>query len=543
VTDSAPHLRIGSRTVNVYHIAFIAIIFFTGFTRFWRLHEPEQCYFDEVYFPPTGAEILRGDRAAWQWIGHENTHPPLSKLLMAAGQGIYGQKNYQNAIDGNGCWSDSNDAEDVRRRTDANWLYDPIGWRMPGALAGVGAVVFMYMLARTLFRSEIAGLASSFLLAADGLVFAHARIGTPDSLVLFFIIGTLYFLVSNRWALAGVFLGLGAATKWNAAFIVFPVLLYFIWRFYVRWRESQSDRDLRPAERVLLAGAALIGLGAAASVPLYINEGALSSTMLIAAGVPAALGVFVILGGLLAIAFDPILRPKPRAQVYLQAALSLPIFFIALPFAVYMSTYIPMFAAGEGLDHWWYLSDEAYRFHSSLTASHGWQSEFWQWPINARPVFFWVEGGTHSKIYNLGNPLVYWMSLPALGFSLWQGVKFIRIRVENGSRVAVWGRLGERQAALIFVILSWLVLWLFWATNPRTLFSYHYLPAFVFAVLALGYVVHWLWHESHFDRSRQIAIVFMIAVGVTFVYFYPHLAAVDVPQWLDDQYFWFGSWR
>ncbi|RLC55532.1 MAG: hypothetical protein DRI30_07445, partial [Chloroflexi bacterium] len=93
------------------------------------------------------------------------------------------------------------------------------------------------------------------------------------------------------------------------------------------------------------------------------------------------------------------------------------------------------------------------------------------------------------------------------------------------------------------VFISWLVLWLFWATNPRTLFSYHYIPAFVFAVLALGYVVHWLWHESRFDRSRQIAIVFVVAVGVTFVYFYPHLAAVDVPRWLDDQYFWFSSWR
>ena len=538
MTDSAPYLHIGSRTVNVYHIAFIAIIFFTGFTRFWRLDVPERCYFDEVYFPTTSAEILRGDKSAWEYFGHENTHPPLSKLLMAAGQGIYGHKDYQNAPDGNGCWGD---AEDEDKRTDPDWLYDPIGWRMPGALAGVGAVVFMYLLARALFRSEIAGLASSFFLAADGMAFAHARIGTPDALVLFFIIGTLYFLVTNRWALAGVFLGLGAATKWNVAFIVFPVLLYFIWRFYVRWRESQPDRALRPAERVLLAGAALIGLGAAASVPLYINEGHLSSTMLIAAGAPAVLGLFVIFGGLLAIASDPVLRPKPRAQVYLQAAFSLPIFFIALPFAVYMATYIPMFAAGWGLDHWWFLSDESYKFHASLTTGHGWQSEFWQWPINARPVFFFVEG--FGKIYNLGNPLVFWMSLPALGFSLWQGVKFIRIRIETGSRIALWGRLGERQAALIFVFISWLVLWLFWATNPRTLFSYHYIPAFVFAVLALGYVVHWLWHESRFDRSRQIAIIFVAAVGVTFVYFYPHLAAVDVPQWLDDQYFWFGSWR
>ena len=537
-TGPAPHVAFLGRPVNVYHIAFIAIIFFAGFTRFWRLDEPGQCYFDEVYFPTTAAEILRGDRTAWEYFGHENTHPPLSKLLMAGSMAIYGHKDYQGGT--NECWGDEPDAA---KRTDPNWLYDPVGWRIPGALAGVGAVVFMYLLARSLFRSEVAGLASSFFLAADGLPFAQARIGTPDSIVLFFIVGTLYFTITNRWALAGVFLALGAATKWNVAFIVLPVILYFIWRFVQRWRESHSDRDLDPAERVMLIGGALIILGGLFSVPLYVAEGHLSKTVLIGGGAPAALGVFVILGGLIAILSDSVLRSKERARVYLQAAYSFPVFFLILPLAVYFATYIPMFAQGWGLDHWWFLSDESYKFHSTLSQPHNWQSEWWQWPINARPVFFWVEGGTYSKIYNLGNPLVFWMSLPALGFTLWQGVRYMRLRIEPGSRIALWGQLGERQAALLFVFVCWAVLWLFWATNPRTLFFYHYIPAFVFAVLALGYVVHWLWHESRFEWSRQIALTFVLAVGVTFVYFYPHLAAVDVPAWLDEQYYWFSSWR
>jgi hypothetical protein len=293
----------------------------------------------------------------------------------------------------------------------------------------------------------------------------------------------------------------------------------------------------------MLIGGGLIVLGGLFAVPLYVAEGHLSRTVLMGAGAPAALGVFVIFGGLIAILSDAVLRSKDRAQVYLQAAYSFPVFFLILPAAVYFATYIPMFAQGWGLDHWWFLSDESYKFHSSLTSKHTWQSEWWQWPINARPVFFWVEGGTYSKIYNLGNPLVFWMSLPALGFALWQGVKYMRLRIEPGSRIAVWGQLGERQAALLYVFVCWAVLWLFWATNPRTLFFYHYIPAFVFAVLALGYVVHWLWHESRFEWSRQIAATFVLAVGVTFIYFYPHLAAVDVPAWLDEQYYWFSSWR
>ncbi|MEX0684250.1 MAG: phospholipid carrier-dependent glycosyltransferase [Dehalococcoidia bacterium] len=539
--DGPPRVMLLGRPVNLYQLAFIGILFFASFTRLWRLDEPPRCYFDEVYFPPTGAEILRGQKAAWEYYGHENTHPPLSKLLMAAGQGIYGHKDYHNDPSGNGCWSDDNDKEDVRRRTDPAWLYDPIGWRMPGAIAGVGAVIFMYLLARTLFRSEIAGLASSFLLAVDGLALTQARIGTPDSLVLFFIVGALYFLVSNRWALSGVFLGAGAATKWNAAFIVLPVLMYFAWRLFVRWREAKSDREMAAAERVLLVGAAIVVLGGVLAVPLYIIESHLSWLVVGGSGGVAALGLFVILGGIVAILTDSVLRSKERGQVYIQAAVSLSVFFFAVPFAVYMATYIPMFASGWDFDHWRYLSDEAYKFHANLSTKHTWQSQWWQWPIDARPVFFEVRN--YAKIYNLGNPLVFWMSLPALAFSLWQGVKYVRIRVEEGSRIAIWGRFGERQAALIFVVVCWAVLWLFWSTNPRTLFFYHYIPALVFAILALGYVVHWLWEESRFEWSRHVALVFVIACAITFIYFYPHWAYVDVPKWVDDQYYWFDSWR
>ena len=522
--------------VNLYHIAFIAIIFFAGFTRLWRLDEPDRCYFDEVYFPPTGLRIINGTDNAWSFFGSENTHPPLSKLLMGGSQWLYGHRDYNGGT--NECFSEKDDPD---KRSDPDWQYDPTGWRMPSAIAGVGAVIFMYLLGRALFRSEIAGLASSFLLAVDGLAFAHARIGTPDSLVLFFIVGTLYFLVSHRWLLAGLFLGLGAATKWNAAFIILPVILYFQWRFYVRWRESASDAAMAAAERVLLIGGLLIVLGGILAVPLYIIEGHLSRLVVYGMAGPALLGVFVIFGGLVAIVTDPLLRSKERARVYLQAAFSFPLFFLAVPFAVYMATYIPMFAQGEGLDHWWSLSDDAYKFHSSLGTPHGYQSSWWQWPIDAKPVFFYVQN--YAKIYNLGNPLVFWMSLPALGFALWQGVKRLRIRIEPGSRIAVWGKIGERQAALLFVVACYLALWLFWATNPRTLFFYHYIPAFVFAVLALGYVVHWLWHESNFEWSRQIAAAFLLACGVTFIYFYPHLAAVDVAPWFDEQYFWFESWR
>jgi dolichyl-phosphate-mannose--protein O-mannosyl transferase len=68
--------------------ALFVIMLVAVVTRFYRLGEPDRCYFDEVYFPTTAVEILKGDNNAWQFFGHENTHPPLSKELMALGMAL-----------------------------------------------------------------------------------------------------------------------------------------------------------------------------------------------------------------------------------------------------------------------------------------------------------------------------------------------------------------------------------------------------------------------------------------------------------------------
>jgi dolichyl-phosphate-mannose--protein O-mannosyl transferase len=525
-----------SDKVRLHHVLLVAIILLAAFTRFWRLGEPERCYFDEVYFPTTGAEILRGDDSAWQFYGHENTHPPLSKIFMAAGMGIFGHKDLHGGT--NDCWGDEADAG---KRNNPAWLYDPFGWRFFGALAGVMAVVFMYLLAKRLFASEVAGLASAFLLSVDGLALTQARIATPDTYVLCFMLASLYFLVSRRWLLSGLFLGASAGSKWIGAFAVAPIVLYFAWTLYVRLKEAGPDRRLRQGERVFLAGLIAMAIGVVAAGGLFLVGDGLQPNVLIGGGVPLALGAFVILGGMIAIATDPDLRASARGRVYLQMAASFPLFFIAVPFAVYMATYMPMFLNGHGLDHWWDLNRSAYEFHSSLKATHPYEAPFPTWPIDMRPVFMYLGQG-HAKIYNLGNPIVFWMSLPALAFTLWQGLRSVRVRLDAGARLAVWGRIGQQEFAPLWVVTGYLALWLALSTQGRALFLYHYLPALAFAILALGYTVHRLW-DSPSRLGRRAAIAFLAVAGITFVYFYPHWTAIDVPSWLDDSYYWFDSWR
>lgn len=522
--------------IKLTHALLIGIIFLTAFTRIWRLGDPQGCYFDEVYFPTNGALILNGEQEAWDFYGTENTHPPLSKDLMAVGEAIFGTYSLNGGE--NNCWGDE---EDRDRQTSDDWAYEPFGYRLPGALAGIFSVIFMYLLARTLFKSEVAGLASAFLLSIDGLVLAQSRIATPDTFVLSFVLGSMYFMAKRKWLLAGLFLGAAASTKWNGAFVLLPIVLFFAAQVYDMWRNTERDPRLREAERVLAVGLLAIVVGVLLFGVTGVLSGGLSKLVVLAGVVPMALGAFVIVGGLIAILTEKSLRSSPRGRVYVVSALSFPLFFILVPGLVYLGSYSPMFIEGYGLNHLWDLNKAAYEFHSSLKAPHPYQSEWWSWPIDERPVYFYLGTG-QEKIYNLGNPLIFWMTIPALFFTLWQGLRLVRVRVEQGSNIRFFGGITQESLVPLFVVVTYLGFWMALVTQGRALFLYHYQQAFAIAVLALGYTTMKLWNHPH-PWSKNIVLGFLTVSFVTFVYFYPHWTGLDVPSWLDDSYYWFPSWR
>lgn len=586
----------GPSGIKTAQLLLFAVLVVAVITRFWRLGTPDRCYFDEVYFPTTAAEILKGKDDAWGFYGHENTHPPLSKEIMALGEVIFGTKDPRGGD--TGCWGDQ---EDEARRNDPDWNYKPLGWRFFGAAASVGSVLFMYLLSKRLFKSEVAALASAAFLTMDGLALAQGRIGTPDTYVLFFVLGTLYFLVSERFALSGLFLGAASASKWIGAFTLGPVIFYLVVKLL---REIQETRVEAPLGRVapallvgLIAGLAVsiaglfatyAGLAAAAAFTAFLavtafvdlQEGhapeervrvvertMLSGLAALAAGVvfalyggffeggfgdAAALGIpslAVLVGSvlvaLLLIALNSDLRALPRGRVYAGLAITFPAFFLALPLLVYAATYIPMLANGHSVNDVIDLNQQAYEFHSHCKppgCAHGYSSTWIEWPILKRPIYFYVNGTGDGKIYSMGNPAVWWLGIPALVFVLLRGLKLrVNLSPETGN-IRMSGGLTFSNWPLLFTVLSYLALWLPWATQPRTLFLYHYLPALIFLMLALGYCVHWLWSRGE-QWGRTAAIAVMVLAGITFVYFYPHWTALDVSRAVDESYYWFKSWR
>jgi dolichyl-phosphate-mannose-protein mannosyltransferase len=147
--------------------------------------------------------------------------------------------------------------------------------------------------------------------------------------------------------------------------------------------------------------------------------------------------------------------------------------FVLIPAMVYLATFVPLYGLSPA-DLW-----EAQRriFADNTTtaiAGHTYMSAWPSWPLLVRPVWYLFDkigDDQIAAVVFLGNPVVLWTALPALGVCLRDWIVMRR-----------WDA---------FLILAFYAGPYFaWALLPRTLgFLYYYLPAATTAGLALVYVL------------------------------------------------------
>ncbi len=300
-----------------------------------RLSQPGEYVFDEVYQAFTAGRYATGDRDAFSGVvpygggcrlcAYEWVHPPLGKLVHAAS---------------------------IRALGDG-----PIGWRLPGALAGAGLVALTYVVARRVVRVRGAADLAAFALCCDGLLLVMSRTAMSDVFVALFVLATY-----------------GAFGRW----------------LDLRAGEPHSPDGPRRARRQLYLVGALAGLAIATKWFGLLAWG--------------WIGLWV--GG------DAIAgRSRSlRRAAHVGAAM------IALPAGIYLASYVPFFAHGYGARDFVELVLQQARYHANLTAQHDYASPWWSWPLALRPVWMWTStaGGVHRDIYAVGNPVVWWTGLLAL---------------------------------------------------------------------------------------------------------------------------------
>ncbi len=183
-------------------LVLILILMFAFATRTFDLWSPKNDYFDEVYHAFTARVILHGDPKAWEWwntppagFAYEWTHPPLAKLGMVLGMLVFGENSF--------------------------------GWRIPGAILGVGSVFLVYLLAKELFKDEAVGLLAAAVFSLDGLALVMSRIGMNDSYILFFALLSIYLFLKQKDLLSALSFGLAMASKWSALWVT-PII-FVLW--------------------------------------------------------------------------------------------------------------------------------------------------------------------------------------------------------------------------------------------------------------------------------------------------------------------------
>ena len=194
---------------------YIAILVFALLLRIFRLDQPREYYFDEVYHAFTAKVYLQNDPVGYdiwatppQGLAYEWTHPPLAKLMMAGTMAVVGENSF--------------------------------GWRLSSALFGTGVIAATMLIARKLFHSKPIALLSGLFLSLDGLLLAQSRIAMNDTHFLFFALNSLLFYIywkekKIQWKylfVSSLCIGLALASKWTTLYVLGFIALDLLFQLY-----------------------------------------------------------------------------------------------------------------------------------------------------------------------------------------------------------------------------------------------------------------------------------------------------------------------
>jgi dolichyl-phosphate-mannose-protein mannosyltransferase len=294
----------------------------------------------------------------------------------------------------------------------------PLGWRYPSVLFGSLAIVAMYLCGLALFAAQGPAVASALLAFFNQMLFVQSRIAMLDIFALAFgLFAIAAFMHGFRkqrpqvwFALAGLAFGLSTACKWSGLFaLAICIVITAVIRLMQSWRTQFADGNAGDWYR-------------------------------------------------------PGLWPDFRCTHFAAC-------FVLIPAIAYLSTFIPLY----GFSVPDILEAQRRIFSDNTTtaiAGHTYMSAWPSWPFLVRPVWYLFDKIGDDRIAAvvfLGNPLMLWPALPALGICLRDWIVTRRVDA--------------------FLILSFYFgPWLAWAMLPRTLgFLYYYLPPATIASLALVY--------------------------------------------------------
>ena len=353
---------------------------------------------------------------------------------------------------------------------------NPFGWRIMGTLFGAAMIPLIYLFAKKLFNKSFYAFCAAFLMMFDCMHFVQTRLATIDSYSAVFIILMYYFMydifITKSYEqknfrkiliplfFSGLFFGFGAATKW--------VCIY--------------------------AGAGLAILFFAAKIYEYCSL--LKEKR----------------SGHVNLMKQPWYTEYLETHVFRTFAFCI-IFFIIIPFAIYLLSYVPYThaegARGSLIDIFWSNQESMFGYHSKLTAPHGYSSEWWSWPFILRPIWYYsapdLPSGMWGTIASFGNPLVWWVGIICLFAAMYIAFK-------------------KKDKKMLVVFVAFACQYLPWVLVTRAVFIYHYFTCVPFIILSTVYVIKHL--RDIKVLNKKSIWVYLLLVAIAFAMFYPAMSGI-----------------
>lgn len=207
--------------INTALIIGLLVIFVAFFTYFRNYQNPPNLFWDENYFIASAYKYINGSFFM-------EPHPPLGKLLIAAGELIF-KPNIK---------LDSANFIDTDYIKDIPAGFSFIGVRFFPVLAATLSAGLFYLIFLLILKTPVlAGLFSGLYLFDNALI-VHSRGAMLDSIQIFFFLATLtwfvYLIESKKYTLRyylilGLLIGLALSVKLNSwvLLLLIPVLYYF----------------------------------------------------------------------------------------------------------------------------------------------------------------------------------------------------------------------------------------------------------------------------------------------------------------------------
>jgi dolichyl-phosphate-mannose-protein mannosyltransferase len=349
--------------------------------------------------------------------------------------------------------------------------YKPWAWRLPAALAGIALAPVFFFFARRALLTERAAILATVLLLADGV-----------------------YLVQSRIAMTNIF-----------------AVLFQLAAALLLLRAAFAER--LPALDMLLFGTSL-GLALSTRWTSLWAMGFFGLVLLVVRG-------------------RRFFRPRELLLVTLA--------FVVLPAALYVLSYGPLLMQWHGRGEFTDVGGaferlvreqkNVWNYHAHLNATHPYFSKWWTWPWLYRPTWYFFENKNDvvRGIIAVGNPAIWWLSVPVTIWALVSGAR-------------------ARDPRRLFAGAGFCLLYLPWGLSPRTLNYSHYLfEAIPYACLGLAMLLDRFWDEP--GPGSPLARSYVGVVVTIFLVFVPLLTALPIPSsWFFARlgtvgvWTWFPKW-